>query len=166
MPVASFVWYTCVDSVEVIGVVELLFKLVVLDQRDEMSAAAVKSEVMKLIPELSESQLFDVCTGLNLKLSSKPKKDKKSALYNLLSRYITSEEIEDEEESEQLAIFEKLRDNVQDLLLPDLDEKDDEEMKEKLRLEADMLAKLEELKEVAGKSIGGGVKFGKLQQTF
>ena len=71
-------------------------------------AAEAKSEVLKLIPKLSELQLLDVTTEMKLKLSNKPRKDRKTALYNLLVRHITSEEIEDLEDEEQLAIFEKL----------------------------------------------------------
>ena len=52
-------------------------------------AAEAKSEVLELIKKLSELELLDVATKLELKLSAKPKKDRKTALYNLLVRSIT-----------------------------------------------------------------------------
>jgi hypothetical protein len=114
-------------------------------------AAAAKADVLQLIPQLSELELLEVCTGLNLTLGDKQRRDRKTALFNLLTRYITSEDIEDKEENEQLAIFEKLRTDVQALLAAAAED-EDEETKEKLRIETEMLEKLAELKELAGKA--------------
>ena len=119
-------------------------------------AAEAKSEVLELIKKLSELELLDVATKLELKLSAKPKKDRKTALYNLLVRSITCEDIEDMEEEDQFKIFDQMLTLVKEVHSSgDEDEDEDEETKEKLKLEAEMLDKLEELKNMAGLSIGG-----------
>ena len=126
-------------------------------------AAAAKEVVLQLVPKLAELELLEVCAGLNLKLSDKPRKDRKTALYNMLVRHITSEEIEEKEEAEQLAIFGKLGSELQLLLHEKLGEDGDEDAAKAEELEEAMLQKLQELKEMAGMggSTGGGGGSGK-----
>ena len=70
-------------------------------------AEAAKSEVLQLVPKLSELQLLEITDNLSLKLTDKPKSDRKKALRNLLKRHIESSELEDSED-EGLAVFQKL----------------------------------------------------------
>ena len=142
-----------------------------------------KNEVLQLVPKLSELQLLDLCESENLQLT-KTKKDRKSALGNLLIRHVTSEEVEDTDD-EGLALFQKLLDQMKDMLQDDDDDDvanqrklaEDEEMKAKL-LEQEMEEKLNALKttvddfesgsggsggDQTGSSLGGlgGLAFGK-----
>ena len=68
-------------------------------------AEVAKENVLQLVARLSELQLLEVCDSEDLKLT-KTKKDRKSALKNLLIRYISSEDVEDATD-DGLALFEK-----------------------------------------------------------
>ena len=70
-------------------------------------AAVTKEEMLQYVPKLSELQLQEICDSEGLQLT-KSKRDRKSALRNLLTRYVTSEEVEDCED-EGLALFFKAR---------------------------------------------------------
>ena len=113
-------------------------------------AKVVKNELLQLVPKLSELHLLDLCESENLQLT-KTKKDRKSALGNLLIRHVTSEEVEDTDD-EGLAVFQRLLDQMKDMLKDDDDEvakqmklAEDEEAKAKM-LELDMEEKLNALK--------------------
>jgi hypothetical protein len=86
-----------------------------------------KEEVLRLIPKLSELQLLEVCNNEGLKLT-KSKKDRKSALQNLLVRHVSSEELEDSED-EGLALFTSLSILIKDLVANDDVEDDDDDSK-------------------------------------
>ena len=153
-----------------------------MDRETVEMAAQAKNGVLGLIAKLSELRLLEVCDGLNLKLT-KTKKDRKSALHNMLVRYVLSEEIEEMEDSEQLDILGKLKTEVQALLDADSngDESDDDndgvenenkdEIKEKLiaeQLELEMLKKLDELKQIAGRvgfDVGGSLGDGETSSS-
>ena len=60
-------------------------------------ANIAKDNVLQLVPKLSELQLLEVCTGEGLQLT-KSKKDRKTALANMLVRYVTSEDVEDSDD--------------------------------------------------------------------
>jgi hypothetical protein len=83
-------------------------------------AKVARDDVLQLVPKLSELQLLEVCDSENLKLT-KTKKDRKSALGNLLIRYVSSEDIE-ESEDEGLAVFQKLSTQMRELISEDDDE--------------------------------------------
>ena len=122
---------------------------------------SAKRLVLDLVDKLSELQLLDVCDAENLKLT-KSKKDRKSALKNLVTRYISSEELEDEDDA-GLAVFQRMSAQMKDLLGMEDDEDDngDDAVEEALakqleahaeqeerikQLESDMEAKLRDLK--------------------
>ena len=105
-------------------------------------AEATREEVMRLVPKLSELQLLEITAGLNLKLT-KTKKDRKSALQNLLVRHISSEEVE-EQADEGLALFQKLVTDMQELIQEDEEEKEIKETK--MKLEAALEQTLDGLK--------------------
>ena len=69
-------------------------------------AEAAKSEVLQLVPKLAELQLLEITDNLSLKLTDKPKSDRKKALRNLLKRHLESSELEDSDD-EGLAVFQK-----------------------------------------------------------
>ena len=94
-------------------------------------AEAAREEVLRLLPKLTELQLLEITTGLSLTLS-KSKKDRKTALQNLLIRHVSSEEVE-ESEDEGLAMFLKLTSDMEELIAEDEEEK--EEMQKKKILE-------------------------------
>ena len=72
-----------------------------------------REEVLQMLPELSETQLEDVVTGLTLTVrESKGKGSRKSVLLNTLRRYLTSEEVEDEND-QGLGMLEKLHNELE-----------------------------------------------------
>lgn len=102
-------------------------------------AETAKSEVLHLVPKLSELQLLEITDGLKLKLSEKPKADRKKALRNLLKRFIESSELEDSED-EGLAVYVKLLDDMKALI-----SEDEDDMEKNLEMEVQL--KLEQLKQ-------------------
>ena len=97
-------------------------------------AKVVKNELLQLVPKLSELHLLDLCESENLQLT-KTKKDRKSALGNLLIRHVTSEEMEDTDD-EGLAVFQRLLDQMKDML-----KDDDDEVAKQMKLAEDEEAK-------------------------
>ena len=86
-------------------------------------AEAAKTEVLQLVPKMSELQLLEITDALGLKLSDKPKSDRKKALRNLLKRHVESSELEDSDD-EGLAVFEKLVADMKELIKEDDNEDD------------------------------------------
>ena len=86
-------------------------------------ASVAKEEVLRLIPKMSELQLLEICDNEGLQLT-KSKRDRKSALGNMLRRHVLSEDVEDLDD-EGLALFEKLSALMTELLGEDLKENDD-----------------------------------------
>ena len=84
-------------------------------------AGIVKTELLHLVPKLTELQLLEITDGLKLKLS-KPKKERKEALQNLLVRHITSEEVEDSDD-EGFALYTTLLAQFKELVAEDEEEK-------------------------------------------
>ena len=103
-------------------------------------ANIAKDNVLQLVPKLSELQLLEVCTGEGLQLT-KSKKDRKTALANMLVRYVTSEDVEDSDD-EGLALYTKLTATMKALI----DEDDDNETTMQEKLEQEMQDKLSALK--------------------
>ena len=97
-------------------------------------AEVAKENVLQLVARLSELQLLEVCDSEDLKLT-KTKKDRKSALKNLLILYISSEDVEDATD-DGLALFEKLSTQMRELL------NEDEEEVKRLQQEQEMKARL------------------------
>ncbi len=113
--------------------------------------------MLQLLPELSEIQLDEVVTGLALTVKeSKGKGSRKSVLLNTIRRYITSEDVEDEED-QGLAMLGKLHEDLEQKLSSkkeDLEIESKEmqtELEEKLaKIKRDVRAEME--KEGAGGS--------------
>ena len=86
----------------------------------EMSLSSVnlslspKEEAILLLGKLTELQLMEISSGLDLTVKE-GKTDRKKALYNGIVRFLASEEVEDSED-EGLAIFEKLVEDMRLLL--------------------------------------------------
>ena len=114
-------------------------------------AGVVKTELLNLVPKLTELQLLEITDGLSLKLSKK-KKERKEALQNLLVRHITSEEFEDSDD-EGLALYTKLLAQVKELVAEDEEEKFPKNPVTKLEQELEGV--LNEIK-VTVKDLGGG----------
>ena len=112
-------------------------------------AEAAKTEVLQLVPKLSELQLLEITDALGLKLSDKPKSDRKKALRNLLKRYVESSELEDSDD-EGLAVFVKLVADMKELI------KEDDNEDDKAKLEQEVKLKLDQLKSELAKELGGG----------
>ena len=112
-------------------------------------AEAAKTEVFQLVPKMSELQLLEITDALGLKLSDKPKSDRKKALRNLLKRHVESSELEDSDD-EGLAVFEKLVADMKELI------KEDDNEDDKAKLEQDVQLKLDQLKSELVKELGGG----------
>ena len=101
-------------------------------------AEAAKSEVLQLVPKLSELQLLEITDNLSLKLTDKPKSDRKKALRNLLKRHIESSELEDSED-EGLAVFQKLLTDIKELIKDEVDEDDKGKVVTEAKLKLDQL---------------------------
>ena len=113
-------------------------------------AEVAKENVLQLVARLSELQLLEVCDSENLKLT-KTKKDRKSALKNLLIRHISSEDVK-ESADDGKALFEKLSTQMRELLNEDEEEmkaqlmaQQEQEMKEQL-MAMEMESKLKALR--------------------
>ena len=130
-------------------------------------AKVARDEVLQLVPKLSELQLLEVCDSENLKLT-KTKKDRKSALGNLLIRYVSSEDVE-ESEDEGLAVFQKLSTQMRELISED-DEDEDAARQEQIEKEKQLLlqtqaeieineAKLSDLSEQLKSAISNQVRW-------
>jgi hypothetical protein len=128
-------------------------------------AKVAKDDVLQLVPKLSELQLLEVCDSENLKLT-KTKKDRKSALGNLLIRHVSSEDVEDAED-EGLSLFQKLSTQMRELINEDDEEearkaqvqKEQQEIQAKLELE-EMESRLLELRSTVGDFESGGGRTG------
>ena len=114
-------------------------------------AGIVKTELLHLVPKLTELQLLEITDGLKLKLS-KPKKERKEALQNLLVRHITSEEVEDSDD-EGFALYTTLLAQIKELVAEDEEEKFPKDPVTKL--EQDLEGVLNEMK-MTVKSFGEG----------
>ena len=124
-------------------------------------AEVAKNNVLRMVEKLSELQLLEVCDTENLKLS-KTKKDRKSAMRNMLTRHISSEEVEDSPD-EGLALFEKLAAQMRDLLSEDTEELERLQKEEEMKLARDVDSKLKVLKSTIDDfelSSGGGLSVG------
>ena len=88
-------------------------------------AEALKEEALRLVQQLTELQLLEVCAGLALK-HNEGKTDRKKALKSCLNRYLVSEELEDSAD-EGVAVFEKLIAEMKALVEESLE--DDEKQK-------------------------------------
>ena len=97
-----------------------------------------------LLPKLSEQDLTEVCTGLSLVIKD-GKKEKKQAMRNAIRRYMCSEEME-ELADEGLSIFQKLKDNIEDMLQD--------------QMEVEAKSKLEDLKQAIDNTLSSGSKGG------
>ena len=102
-------------------------------------AGIVKTELLHLVPKLTELQLLEITDGLKLKLS-KPKKERKEALQNLLVRHITSEEVEDSDD-EGFALYTTLLAQFKELVAEDEEEKFPENPVTKLEQELEGVLK-------------------------
>ena len=72
-----------------------------------------REEVLTMLPELSETQLDEVVTGLTLTVKEvKGKASRKSVLLNTVRRYITSEEMDDQED-QGLAMLGQLHEELE-----------------------------------------------------
>ena len=107
-------------------------------------AELAKQEVLVLLPKLSEQDLTEVCTGLSLVMKD-GKKEKKQAMRNAIRRYMCSEEME-ELTDEGLSIFQKLKDNIEDMLQDQMEE--------------EAKSKLEDLKQAIDNTLSSGSKGG------
>ena len=107
-----------------------------------------REEVLHMLPELSELQLDQVVTGLTLTVKEvKGKGSRKSVLLNTIRRYITSEEVDDQED-QGLAMLGKLHDELEQKLSTTKKDKEADEVEtvvEKVRMEwEERLAKMKE----------------------
>ena len=107
-------------------------------------AEVAKNNVLHMVAKLSELQLLEVCDAEGLKLS-KTKKDRKTAMRNMLTRHISSEEVE-ESPDEGLALFEKLSAQMRDMLSEDTEELERLQKEQEMKLAMDVDSKLKVLK--------------------
>ena len=105
-------------------------------------ASVAKEEVLRLIPKMSELQLLEICDNEGLQLT-KIKKDRKSALGNMLRRHVLSEEVEDLDD-EGLALFVKLSTLMKDLIGEDREEDGDDDLKQELIRQQQILRRQQE----------------------
>ena len=96
-------------------------------------AELAKQEVLAWLPKLTEQNLVEICGGLlPVVLTVKEGKlGKNQSMRNVIRRYLCSEDVE-ELEDEGLSIFEKLKGDMESMMLEDM--------------ENDTKKKLEELK--------------------
>ena len=73
----------------------------------------VREEVLRMVSLLNASQLAQSCVNLNIRVPP-AKKDRRSALFNLVLRYLTSDEVEQEDEG--LDILRTFKQQVEDML--------------------------------------------------
>ena len=74
----------------------------------------VREEVLRMVSLLNVSQLAQSCVNLNIQVPP-AKKDRRSALFNLVLRYLTSDEVE-QEDDEGLDILRTFKRQVEDML--------------------------------------------------
>ena len=126
-------------------------------------AEVAKNNVLHMVAKLSELELLEVCDAEGLKLS-KAKKDRKTAMRNMLTRHISSEEVE-ESPDEGLALFEKLSAQMRDMLSEDTEELERLQKEQEMKLAMDVDSKLKVLKSTldefeldggSGQSVIGG----------
>ena len=125
-------------------------------------AEVAKNNVLHMVAKLSELQLLEVCDAEGLKLT-KTKKDRKTAMRNMLTRHISSEDVDDSPD-EGLALFEKLSAQMRDMLSEDTEELERLQKEQEMKLAMDVDSKLKVLKSTldefeldggSGQSTGG-----------
>ena len=118
-------------------------------------AELAKQEVLAWLPKLTEQNLVEICGGLlPVVLTVKEGKlGKNQSMRNIIRRYLCSEDVE-ELEDEGLSIFEKLKGDMESMMLEDM--------------ENDTKKKLEELKKTIDANLGDSsrseIGFGDLQR--
>ncbi len=77
-------------------------------------ADVVKEEVLVSLRKVSQIQLDEICTSLNV-IVADGKKTKKNAVMNAIQRYLSSEEVEDSDD-EGLQVFQGLNEQLKTML--------------------------------------------------
>ena len=102
-----------------------------------MAVEAVRKNVLDMVDQLDEVQLMQVVTSLTLTIKDS-KKTRKEALRNAIRRHLSSEDLEDSAD-EGLAVFEKLKEELSEIL--DGQNVDDKTQIEQLKKTVDALLK-------------------------